>query len=352
MPPLTSVVIVTYEGLRYLEGCLHSVFREAGQDCEVIVVDNGSTDGSPDLIEKRFPEVTLVRNSENRGFAAACNQGAEMAAGRVLVFLNQDTRVEPGWLLVLVRRLNEGGSVGLTTSKVLLMSQPDRIHLCGQAVHYTGLVFGRGFLSPASDMATPQEVGAVAGTSFALRREVWEELGGFDETFYMYYEETDLSWRAQLAGYKCFYVPDSVVYHDYRPCRSNPSRLYYSMCNRYITLLKNWRGPTLILLVPALLLAELIEWGLALAYGWRGVQAKVRANFWVITHLREISRLHARTQAGRKVPDAAILKERTYRLEPRMVTGGAVGRAAVAVCNVLFLLNHRVARWLCQAMGL
>lgn len=347
----TSVIIVTYNGSVYLEQCLTSVQQDVGTDSEIIVVDNASSDDSADFVQRQYPDVMLVQNRVNRGFAVACNQGAQIAAGRVLVFLNQDTRVEPGWLRALIRGLDQERAVGLTTSKILLMSQPNRIHLCGQDVHYTGLVFGRGFLSPASGMTTLEEVAAVSGASFAVHREVWEELDGFDETFYMYYEETDLSWRAQLAGYRCLYVPNSVVYHDYRPAQPNPSRLYYSNRNRYIMLLKNWKWTTLLLLAPGLLLAELTEWGLAWAYGWRGLWAKIRANLWILTHLRDVSRLHARTQARRKVPDAVMLKERTYRLEPRTVTGGFVGRLTVPICVVLFRFHHLTVRLFCQVLG-
>ena len=348
----TSIIIVTYNGSAYLEQCLTSVQRDSGIDSEIIVVDNASIDGSADFVQSRYPDMVLVRNKINRGFAAACNQGAQIATGHILVFLNQDTRVEPSWLEALVRGLDQEGTIGLTTSKILLMSQPDRIHLCGQDIHYTGLAFGRGFLSLADNMSRPEEVAAVSGASFAVRREVWEKLSGFDETFYMYYEETDLSWRAQLAGYRCLYVPGSVIYHDYRAAQISTSALYFSNRNRYVVLLKNWRWPTLLLLSPGLLLAELIEWGLMLAHGRRGLQAKVRANLWVLTHLRDIGRLHARTQAGRKVSDAAILKRRTYWLRPRTVTGGPIGRVAVTACVAFFLFHYRAARLLCKVLGL
>jgi GT2 family glycosyltransferase len=349
---LSSIIIVTYNGMQYLDGCLSSLRQDVSADCEIIVVDNASTDGSADLVQRRYRDVTLVRNRVNRGFAAACNQGAKAAAGSVLVFLNQDTRVKPGWFRALVDGFELGPAIGLTTSKVLLMLQPDRIQACGQDVHYTGLVFVRGFRLPADSLNTPQEVAAVSGASFAVRKPVWEALGGFDETLYMYYEETDLSWRAQLAGYRCLYVPGSMVCHDYRPSPPSPSRLYYSIRNRHVMLLKNWRWMTLLFLAPGLLLAELVEWGLALAHGWVGLQAKLRADLWVVTHLRDIGRLRRRVQAERKVSDAAILQQRVYRLQPREVTGGPVGRAVVAVCNALFSLHHRVARLLCWAMGL
>ena len=245
----TSVIVVTYNGRPYLDECLRSVRGQLRPGDELIVVDNASTDGGSDLVAERYPGARLVRNAENRGFAAACNQGAALASGQVLVFLNQDTRVAPGWLAALVETLLAGArsrpEIELVTSKALIMSRPDRIHLCGQDVHYTGLVLGRGFGAAAGSLDAPGLVGAVAGCSFAVRRQVWQELGGFDGTLYMYYEETDLSWRARLRGIRSLYVPGSVVYHDYRPARPNPSRFYYTARNRRLMLLKNWRWPTL-----------------------------------------------------------------------------------------------------------
>jgi len=157
-----SVIIVTYNGCHYLDDCLSSVMAELWPSCELIVIDNASRDGSPDFIAENYTQVKLVRNQNNRGFAAANNQAAALASGEVLVFLNQDTRVQPGWLAALVHGLDDEGNIGLTTSKALLMSQPERIHLCGQDVHYTGLVFGRGTLSPASLYTDSANVAAVS----------------------------------------------------------------------------------------------------------------------------------------------------------------------------------------------
>jgi GT2 family glycosyltransferase len=343
--------MVTYNGREYLEDCLRSVLGELGPGHEMVVVDNASTDGTPDFIQRVYPQLRLITNEINRGFAAACNQGAELASGDVLVFLNQDTHVAPGWLRALIAPLAGPSSIGLTTSRLVLMGRPDHIQACGQEVHYTGLVFGRGFGLPSDDINSPATVAAVAGTSFAVRSTLWEELGCFDETFFMYYEETDLSWRAQLAGYRCLYVPDSVIEHDWGAVRPSALRLYCSFRNRCLMLLKNWRWRTLLLLLPALVLAELIEWGLALTCGRRGLLAKVRANSWLLAHVRQIVKLHRRTQAIRTVCDADILEQRSQRVWPQVVTGGFAGRVAVAACNLLFLANHWAAHRVCRWLG-
>lgn len=338
-----SIVIVTYNGRPYLANCLTSVLAQAGHDVKVVVVDNKSSDGSPQFIREHFPAVRLAENRENRGFAAACNQGAQVANGDVLIFLNQDTVVFPGWLAELVAPLALQDDVGLTTSRLRLMSDPDRLHLCGQDVHFTGLVFGRGYGQPAASQPTPCDVDAVSGASFAIRRELWQRLGGFDEALYMYYEETDLSWRVRWAGYRCRYAPDSVALHDYRSSAPSVGRLYYSFRNRALLLLRNWQPGTLLLLAPALLAAELLEWGQALAQGRRGLRAKLRSYRWLFTHGGQVRQMRADVQAQRRVTDAAMLASMTAVVDPVENNYHPALRAFIAGANLLFRLNRRAA---------
>jgi len=341
--PQTSIIIITYNGRRYLADCLSTVFGEAGESDEIIVVDNNSTDGTRQFIRKHYPTVHLVENRENVGFAAACNQGARLARGSTIVFLNQDTRVFPGWLDCLIHELDTEENVGLATSQLLLMSRPDRIQLCGQDVHYTGLVFARGYGQPANTSDTASDVNAVSGASFAIRRDLWEELGGFDETLYMYYEETMLSWRAQLAGYHCRYAPASRALHDYSPFQPGYLQLYYSFRNRTLLWLQGWRWLTLLLLSPSLVVAEFIEILLALNYGWRGVRAKLRAWGWIVTHPWQIRRMRAEAQEARRMSDAVLLGSLARELQPKVVGTGAVAASIVHVFNLFFRLNHRLA---------
>lgn len=343
-----SAIVVSYNGRRYLDDCLRTVLEQLVPGDELIVVDNASTDDSPDLVRERYPEARLVRNTENRGFAAACNRGARLASGEVLVFLNQDTWVQPGWLWALIDCLQREETVGLTTSQVLMMSDPDRVHLCGQDVHFTGLVFGRGYAMRATSLQDACDVNAISGGSFAIRRKLWEKLGGFDETLYMYYEDTDLSWRAQMAGYRCRYAPASQVLHDYRPDSPSDSRLYYTFRNRWLLLLKNWRLPTLALLTPAFLVAEMLELGLALKVGRRGIRAKARSYGWIATHLGAVRRMRAAAQAGRTVSDAEILAKYLVILQPQEMPMRAVGNLCIAACNVLFALNYHIVHALCR----
>lgn len=346
-----SIILVTYNGKAYLDQCLDSVHQDMSPDDEVIVVDNASTDGSADMVQREWPEVELIRNETNCGFAAACNQGANSATGGYLVFLNQDTRVSPGWLSALLDALEADPSVALATSKLLLMSKPGRIQACGKDVHYSGMGYSRGLLSSADRFCEAESVGAVDGASFAARRDAWTSLGGFDEEFYMYHEEADLSWRAQLARYKCVYVPTSIVHHDLPLGKPSGFGLYYSNRNRYLMLLKNWSWPTLLLLWPGILLVELATWGIVIQVGWPAVQAKLRAWGWLVRNRARIMELRQDSQAIRQVPDWVILRSRQWKIRPGLYTGGGAGQALTRLVNVLLSANAWLALQLCCRFG-
>jgi GT2 family glycosyltransferase len=353
--PSVSIIIPIYNGLHYLPGCLSSVNDELGTSGElgttgeVIVVDNASTDGSADWVSHNYPSVILHRSLTNQGFAAACNQGAALASGDILVFLNQDTRVLPGWLAGLVAGLNGNHAAGLVTSRLLLMAQPEKIDLCGQDLHFTGLTFGRGVLRPADLFNKPARVAAVSGASFAIRRELWQELGGFDPLFFMYYEETDLSWRACLYGCDCLYIPASVAHHDH-PLRVSLHSAYYSSRNRIVLLLKHWHWFTLFLLSPGLLLAELVDCVYQSMLGWRYLLARLRAYGWLLAHGPEILHSRRRVQALRKVPDSVLLARCTPYLRPAVLTGGLLGQVLLPLLNVPFALNYYFALALLRAL--
>jgi len=337
-----SIILVIYNGMQYLPECLRSLGSELNGDCELILIDNASSDSSSEYVRTQYPQVCLVQNTRNVGFAAACNQGARLAQGDFFIFLNQDTRVCPGWLKGLLEPFSGCQAVGLSTSKLVVMSSPEKIHTCGQDIHFSGLTFGRGLLQPAACCQRGGPVGAVSGASFAIRSELWKHLGGLDEQLFMYYEETDLSWRAWLAGFACFYTPASMLYHDYR-LKSSASALYYSARNRWVLLLKYWRIPTFFLLAPGLLLAELVDWGVSALNGRAGISAKLKSAGWLVRNLPAIWRSRRTSRSSRKKPDWFLLEHCTSTLRPKVLTGGLVGKLIVCLVNVLFWLNYQAA---------
>jgi GT2 family glycosyltransferase len=325
----------------YLQHCLSSVLGTDYPDFEIIVVDNGSTDNSAELVETTFSQVRLIRIERNRGLGAANNLGATWAEGEVLAFLNPDTVVEPGWLGPLVQALDTDSRTGLATAKILLMERRDRINTCGNDVHYTGLTMCHGMGWHRTAFDRPEEVAAVSGAAFAVRRDVFQALGGFDEDFFLYMEDTDLSLRARLAGWRCLFVPHSVVYHDYR-LRFGPNKTYYQERNRYLMLLKTLRGRTLLALAPALLLAEFVTWGHALLRQRGQWRDKLDAYRWVIAYRKRIAAARTRVQARRQIDDSALLRLSSYRLAYEQTGDDWISRAAHWAFDPLF----RGWRWL------
>ena len=329
-----SVIVVTYNSRSYIAACLRSIEAELGADDELIVVDNGSTDGTAALVRAEFPRARLVAGT-NIGYAAGNNQGAQLARGEHLVLLNPDTVVRPGTLAALLAPLAHRIDTALSTARVVHMRRPALINTCGNTMHYTGLTYCRGANRPAGEYAIPAEVDAVSGAAFAIRRAVFEALGGFDERLFMYVEDTDLSLRARLAGYRCVYVPQALVEHDYRPSYS-PTKAFYLDRNRHLMLLKNLSRPTYLRMLPGLLLGEAVTWGFLLLRGPRfwGVKPRVYRAIWVErAHIRATR--HQRQALGGR-PDQALIGRLTYRLDFGQLASRALARAAAAVFHPAF----------------
>src|SRR6266496_328539 len=186
--PAASIVTVNTNERHRLEVYLPSVLLSQGL-FEVIISDNGSTDGSLDFVSKVSPAVHVLRNGRNIGFAAANNRAAEISRLDILVFINPDTSVKSDWLHYLLLPFSDP-LVGLTTAKILLMSNPETINACGNDMHMTGLTLCRGLGKPKHWYREAAEVNAVSGAAFAIRRDLFDMLGGFDEDFFIYMEET------------------------------------------------------------------------------------------------------------------------------------------------------------------
>lgn len=346
-PLRTSIVVVNYNAMPTIGPCLRSLVSTTDETTEIIVVDNGSTDGSAQLIAESFPSVKLIY-ATNLGFGGGNNLGAEHACGEYLVFVNPDTVVTPGWWQALVEALAADKNVGMTTSRILLAEDPARLNTAGNDVHLTGLTLCRGMGQPTTSYSEPATVGAISGAAFAIRRDLYYILGGFDAEFFMYMEETDLSLRAQLAGFQCRYIPQSIIHHHYQ-LRFGPNKTYYQERNRYRMLLKNLRWRTLLCLLPALLLAETVTWGYVVVGDRPNWTAKLRAYRSVFSDWPKIRQLRQDIQRHRIVPDRQLLEHITGRLDFAQTHNGSAARLADGLFNPLFEAWRRimlkVVRW-------
>jgi N-acetylglucosaminyl-diphospho-decaprenol L-rhamnosyltransferase len=208
----TSVIIVNRDGAQWLRGCLGAL-AEDRDELDVVLVDNGSSDESREIVRREFPWVRLLPLDSNEGFAAGNNAGARHATGRFLAFLNNDTQPRRGWWRALRDALVRTPDAGLATARIVYMNDPSTVDSAGDGLTRWGGPFKRGHGQPAALYDAPERVFGACGAAFMARRELFERVGGFDEDFFMTCEDVDLSYRARLVGHRCVYVPDAIVEH-------------------------------------------------------------------------------------------------------------------------------------------
>jgi GT2 family glycosyltransferase len=341
--PRASIITVNTNERHRLETYLPSVTASRG-DFEIIISDNGSRDGSREYLAAEYPAVRVVCNGANIGFCAANNRAAEAARGEFLVFLNPDTTVDPDWLMHLLAPFRDP-AIGMTTAKILLMSDPSRVNTCGNDVHLSGLTLCRGLGQAKETFRESEEVAAVSGAAFAIRRDLFRILGGFDEDFFIYMDETDLSCRARLAGWRCLTAPQSCVWHDYR-LRFGANKLFLQERNRYRMLLKTYRWPTLIVLSPVFLLAEIITWGFVVWKRRTDWREKWRAYADIRRHWHEILKRRNAVQRLRTIEDRDLVRKMSTALNVLQVVEGPVARMSGLVLTPLF----SAFRWMVFAL--
>lgn len=230
-----AVVVPLFNGRGLIGDCLRSI----PQDCETVVVDDGSSDGAPEVVSEHFPEVRLLRNDRNRGFGTTCNRGLRATTARIRIVLNSDARLLPGAVNAMVAAF-EDEAVGIVGAR---RTFPDGSHQNSAARFPTlgSIVAGSFLLNELYRMVRPgrrfrwelglaeadhgmvQDVDWVSGTCLAMRDRCFEELQGFDEGYHLYVEETDLCWRAWRSGWRVRYVPEAVVVHLGGGSTGNPT---------------------------------------------------------------------------------------------------------------------------------
>ncbi|HBA54152.1 glycosyltransferase family 2 protein [Syntrophorhabdus aromaticivorans] len=229
MSDLVSVVILNYNGRKFIEACVGSVLAQDYPDMEIIVVDNGSSDGSSDVIRERYPQVRLIETGRNLGFAAGNNVGIRWAKGEYIVILNNDAELEQTCITEMKRAIDKDPAYGACASKIYLKFEQNLLDAAGIVVCPDGLSIGRGRLESGDSYNEEVEVFFGSGCCIMCRRTMLEDVrvGGyyFDEDFFMYADDTDLGWRARLRGWKCIYTPDARVYHAHSAASGSYSHL-------------------------------------------------------------------------------------------------------------------------------
>jgi GT2 family glycosyltransferase len=332
-----SVIVVSYNSRDALAGLLPVLTAQFEDRDEVIVVDNASDDGSADSAAG----ARVIRNTENLGFAAACNQGADVARGELLVFLNPDSVPAEGFADAIRRPLlqERGWSawMGLVTAE-----RGHVINTSGGIVHFTGISWaGQADASAAQAPREPQEVPFVSGACFAIPRATWARHGGFAEHFFMYCEDLDLSLRIRLAGGHVGMQPRARVDHDYEFVK-RPEKWRLLERNRIATVIRTYPGSLLAAVLPALLATELALIPVAIAGGWG--RQKLLALLDTARALPRLLRERRAIQSRRSISAAVFAAHLTPTLSSPYLGRPAESRVLQALLRGYWAAARRVLR--------
>ena len=305
--PTISVIILNWNGQHFLQDCLCAMRHQTFRDFETILVDNGSTDGSVEYVRTQFPEVRLLALADNLGFTGGNIAGYAQASGTLIALLNNDTEAHSGWLEEIHKASRAYPDAGSFASKMMYFDQRERVENCGFDLGIAGVTLdlGRDELDGPT-WAQPRKVFGASGGAVVYRRSMLEEVGFLDPDFFMTYEDADLSFRAQLRGYDCVFVPGGIVYHRYRATnRKTPSRqVFYSQRNIEFVYLKNMPLALILRSAPQRLLYEV---GAAIYFSKQGAgSAFFRAKLDVLKNLPSVLRKRSEIQKRKTITNSQI----------------------------------------------
>ena len=305
--PRLSVIILNWNGKRFLKECLDSLQRQTFLDFETILLENGSTDGSADLLREAYSWVRLVALPENIGFAGGNNRALLECSGEFIVTLNNDTKVEPGFLAALLAVAENDARIGMVAAKMLDFYHKGRIDSVGIRIVDNGL--GQNIGVGETDLGQYDCGGEVFGPcagAALYRRAMLDEVGFFDPSFFAYYEDLDLAWRGRLAGWRSLTAPQAVVFHVHSATsgKMSPFTVFQVQRNKWFVLLKNWPTSILVRRLPIICAVDLASLVLAVLRG-RGMAA-VKARLEVWRSLSRILRERRRLNDLRKLSVAEV----------------------------------------------
>ncbi len=307
MTPTVGVVVLAWKEQPYLRDCVEAALASTGVDVRLVIVDNGCR---PEDLPVDVAGVEVVAPGRNTGFAGGCNLGVAALDTEFVALVNSDAIVTPDALAKLVAEAAQPG-VGPVMASIRLAEPPGLLNSAGNPVHLIGLSWAGG-LYTVETRREPYDVTGASGACLLLASAVWKQLGGFDEAYFAYLEDSELSLRAWRTGLSVRCVPTAVARHHYEFSR-NTHKMYLLERNRLMLLATVWPARALVLLAPVLLACEALLVGYAVASGWG--RGKLSGYVWLWrhrAHLRERRRL---VQAERQVPDRTWMARLTPELD-------------------------------------
>jgi GT2 family glycosyltransferase len=320
--PSVSIIIVNFNGKELLKSCLKSLLTTNYPNFEIIIVDNASTDGSVESIKKLFSPghyIEIVENRENLGHAEGCNIGARVAKGRYLVFLDSDTEFRAeDWLRELIRVIESDESIGLAQAKMVLAKDKHSLDYVCTTIDALG-TWAATYGLKEDEVEENFEILAASSGCCIVRRKVFNEVGGFDPDYFIYDDDTDLSLRSRLLGYKILLVPSAVIVHHGSVLRGiNQRTVYHSAKNRMRTMLKNYEFRNLWWRFLALsFLMSMVSFGFIILKKLDEAKAIMKGMLSSITDFRKIWTKRLLTQSKRRVRDFELMSKGFIRNDAR-----------------------------------
>ena len=317
MDPLISVIIVTHNGYAYIKECLASVKQNPYTHLQIIVVDNASTDLTPQKLHEEFANIEIIELPQNIGPAAARNHAIEHIKGEYVLFLDNDTTVEKNTIYEALNVFYTSIHIGIVQCKLVFMHDHDRLDCTGEYISNLGFLVHRTEVGAQDDRKeNPEVIFAAKSAGMFIQKKVLDEVGSFDPDYFIYLEETDLAWRAWHRGYTAAYAPKSIVYHasgtssKILTAEIHDYNAKFHGCKNYVlSLIKNLSFKNLITILPV----HIVLW-IGLAYysllkgyvkPWIWIH---QALFWNIRHLNQTLIKRTIVQKRRKLSDEAIFK--------------------------------------------
>lgn len=352
MLPKVAIVIVTYNAAPYLDEVLFSLERldYPKEQLEIIVVDNASTDGTPERLHQ-VPGITFFPSGENLGFAAGNNLGIEHAIlnrAEFVYLLNHDAKMDSHALQQAIVLAQTDDSIGSVQSRIMLWKDPERLNATGGMVHFLGFGFvrdnGRWWRDVHHEVTDGEEITFSSGAAVLYRASVLRKVGLLDPFLFLYHEDLELGWRIRLAGYKNILSVDSVVYHDYEFKRSI-QKFYWMERNRLLVHFSHLKWRTLLLLLPFLLCLEVALIPFALKGGWLKEKIFVYANVLSPKTWDYIRKKRRESLLIRQRDDQEILRLFTGKILHQETSNMVVEWFANPLLNMVFHTLQWIIRW-------
>jgi len=315
-----TVIIPHYNGEDILRDCLVSLFETTSLPVQVLLVDNNSSDDSVAMVQREFPRVKILKQTENLGFAGGCNIGIKAAKTPYVLILNNDTVHREGWLELLLEKIESDEKIAVVQPKIMSFQQReyfDYSGACGGEMDIFGFPFAHGRIVEFVEKDDGQydqfydRIFWASGTAMLAKRDIIIRAGLFDDVFFAHMEEVDLQWRIQLMGYDVAVEPRAVIWHrsGFTLGAESPFKKYLNHRNSLLMLLANYRAIMTLYIFPIRLLLDYMALGFSLLKGDLGrVTAIIKAHFWILFHPGQIFRKRRLVKSIRKVFDKHIMR--------------------------------------------